>query len=174
MNRLVRAALCAATLLMPAIAAAADLLPVEDFARHPQLSMPRLSPDGKYLALRWDDGRQHALMIYRVEDMSKPVSMLRMPKYELPAGITWVSPTRLVVEKGKELGSIDRPAFTGEIIATDVDGKRQDYLYGYESMYGSRSETRGRDRGWGAVDDLPERANGHFYMRATRWENQDS
>src|SRR5690349_7914266 len=50
MNRFTRAALCAALFGGTAIAAAADLLPVEDFARHPSLSMPRLSPDGKYLA----------------------------------------------------------------------------------------------------------------------------
>jgi dipeptidyl aminopeptidase/acylaminoacyl peptidase len=173
MDRLVRTALCAVTLLAPTAVAATDLLPVEVFARHPQLSMPRLSPDGKYLAVRWDEGSQHALVIYHVDDMSKPASMLRMPKYELPAGITWVSPTRLVVEKGKELGSIDKPVLTGEIIATDVDGKNQDYLYGFDSMYSSRSGTRGRDRGWGSVDDLPEHANGHFYMGAISWESQD-
>ncbi|MCX7513486.1 alpha/beta hydrolase family protein [Frateuria hangzhouensis] len=173
MNRYTRAALCAAALLAPAIAAAVDLLPVEDFARHPALSMPRLSPDGKYIAMRWDEGSSHALVIYRVEDMSKPASMLRMPKYELPAGITWVSPTRLVVEKGKEMGSLDMPQLTGEIIATDVDGKHQDYLYGYEVKYSSRATTRGTDRGWGFVDGLPERANGHFYMAARPWDSPD-
>ena len=145
MNRFTRAALCAALLGASAIVAAADLLPVQDFARHPSLSMPRLSPDGKYLAVRWDDGSSHALIVYRVGDMSRPASMLRMPKYELPAGITWVSPTRLVVEKGKEYGSIDKPFLTGEIIATDVDGKHQDYLYGRETKYSSRAATRGTE-----------------------------
>ena len=171
-NRLTRAAVCAAAWLAPA-AMAADLLPVEDFARHPPLSMPRLSPDGHYLAVRWDDGSSHALVVYKVDDMSRPASMLRMPKYELPAGINWVSPTRLVVEKGKELGSIDKPVFTGEIIAADVDGKHQDYLYGYEVKYSSRAATRGTDRGWGTVDGLPERANGHFYMAALPWDSPD-
>jgi len=174
MNGFTRAALYAAMLVLPALAAAADLLPVDDFARHPQLSMPRLSPDGQYLAVRWDDGRSHALVVYRVNDMSRPVSILHMPKYELPLGITWVSPTRLIVEKGKELGSIDKPAYTGEIIATDVDGKHQDYLYGYKSPFGSsRSATRGTDRGFGFVEGLPEQADGHFYMGAIGWNEQD-
>ena len=173
-SRFTPAALCAAMLALPAIAAAADQLPVQDFARHAQLSMPELSPDGQYLAVRWDEGSSHALVVYRVADMSRPLSMLRMPKYELPAGITWVSPTRLVVEKGKEFGSIDKPMFTGEILATDVDGTHQDYLYGYEVTQSSRSATRGTDRGFGTVDGLPERANGHFYMGASIWgtENQ--
>jgi dienelactone hydrolase len=173
MSRFTRAVLSAAVLLAPALVLAADLLPVEDFARHPPLSMPRLSPDGKYLAVRWDDGSSHALVVYKVDDMSRPASVLRMPRYELPAGITWVSPTRLVVEKGKEFGSIDKPVLTGEIIATDVDGKHQDYLYGYEVKYSSRAATRGTDRGWGSVDGLPERTNGHFYMAAMPWDSPD-
>jgi dienelactone hydrolase len=101
--------------------------------------------------------------------------MLRLPKYELPVGITWVSPTRLVIEKGKQFGSIDKPAATGEILAADVDGKNQDYLYGYESgKYGSRAGTRGNDRGWGWVNGWPEPANGHFYMRAQAWDSDNS
>lgn len=173
MNRFTRAALCALLSGMPAIAAATDLLPVEDFARHPTLSMPRLSPDGKYLAVRWDDGSSHALIVYRVDDMSRPASMLRMPRYELPAGITWVSPTRLVIEKGKQYGSIDRPFLTGEIIATDVDGKHQDYLYGHQVQSGSRAASRGTDRGWGTVDGVPEHADGHFYMTAMPWSSPE-
>ena len=169
--RLARTALSVLCTLMPVAAGAADRIPVEDFARHPQISMPRLSPDGKYVAVRLDtdDGDNHALVVYQVSDMSKPLSMLRMPKYELPVQIVWVSPTRLVIEKGKQFGSIDKPFSTGEIIATDLDGKHQDYLFGFDNQYGSRSATRGSDRGWGSIDGMPERANGHFFMGAQTW-----
>jgi dipeptidyl aminopeptidase/acylaminoacyl peptidase len=170
-----RAAVAVLCLLAPLAAVAADLVPVEDFARHPTLMSPRLSPDGKYLAVRMDDpgSDMHALAIYAVADMTTPVSMLRMPKYELPEDIRWASPTRLVVEKGKQLGSIDKPYATGEIIATDVDGKNQDYLYGYESV-GRRSSTRSKDRGWASIDGTPERANGHFYMGTQSWEDDNT
>ncbi|WP_266169807.1 alpha/beta hydrolase family protein [Dyella subtropica] len=176
-HRLMRTALSAACLLLPAAACAADLIPVEDFARHPQVSMPRLSPDGKYVAVRvdTDDGDNHALKIFAVTDMSRPVETLLMPKYELPAGIVWTSPTRLVVEKGKQFGSIDKPFLTGEILATDVDGKNQDYLYGFDAgKYGTRAGTRGSDRGHGYVSGMPEPANGHFYMRAYSWGSEDT
>ena len=176
--RFARTALSVLCLLAPAVAGAADLVPVEDFARHPQISMPRLSPDGKYVAVRadTDDGDNHALVVYQISDMSAPVSTLRMPKYELPTSIVWVSPTRLVIEKGKQFGSIDKPMSTGEIIATDVNGKNQDYLYGYESNLGTRGGTRGADHGWGSIDGLPEQANGHFYMGSQSWDttNQSS
>jgi dienelactone hydrolase len=169
----------AATLLSLSFAAGAATpmppqLPVASFATHSQMSMPRLSPDGNYLALRIDDrsGDQHALAVYRVEDMQHPASMLRMPKYEVPIQITWVSATRLVVAKGKQLGSVDKPYATGEIIATDFDGKNQDYLFGYQGG-GKRGATRGRDRSFGSIDGLPERANGHVYVGSEDWSGND-
>lgn len=170
-----RTMLSAACLLLPAAAVAADLIPVENFAHHALLSMPRLSPDGKHLAVNMNDidGDSHVLAIYDVSDMTRPMSMLRLPKYELATGITWVSNTRLVVEKGKQYGSIDKPASTGEVLATDIDGKHQDYLYGFESTYGTRAATRGSDRGWGFVDGLPTPTNGHFYMATQSWDNDD-
>ncbi|MDO1530221.1 prolyl oligopeptidase family serine peptidase [Fulvimonas sp. R45] len=171
-TRIARALLAACCLSLPAIAAASGTIPVKDFARHASISMPRLSPDGKYLALRMDDGGQHALVVYRVDDLSHPASMLRMPKYELPANIVWVGPTRLVVAQGKEFGSIGKPEYTGELLATDVNGKHQDYLFGYQD-YGSRAATRQADRGWGTVDGLPDLANNHFYMGAQLWNSDD-
>ncbi len=175
--RFARTMLSAACLLLPAAVAAADLIPVEDFAHHPLLTMPRLSPNGEYLAVNMNDpdGDSHMLAIYKVDDMTQPVNVLRLPKYELAAGITWVSNTRLVVEKGKQFGSIDKPWLTGELIATDLNGKHQDYLYGYDSVkYGSRGATRGTDRGWGFVEGMPQPVNGHFYMATQSWENTDS
>ncbi len=160
--------------VMSGTATAADRLPVAVFARHSHVSMPRLSPDGQYVAVRMDDANGvHALVIYKIADMSAPVSVLRMPKYELPANIVWVSATRLIVEKGREMGSIDKPVLTGEIIATDLDGKHQDYLYGYNTQYSSRAATRATDRGWGFYDGQPEPANGHFYMAAQGWDSTD-
>jgi len=166
--RTLGAALLAACLGLPA-AAATDLIPVESFARHANMSMPRLSPDGRHIALRLDDGSSHALVIFDVTDMSRPVSILRMPINEVPANVAWVSATRLIVEKGKLFGSIDKPQLTGEILATNVDGTRQDYLFGYQAGYGSRGDTRQADDGWGSVDGLPAKANGHFYLGAHNW-----
>lgn len=173
--RIARTALSAACLLLPAAAVAADLIPVDAFAHHPLLTMPELSPNGQYLAVNMNDpdGDSHMLVIYNVDDMKRAVSILRLPKYELAAGITWVGNTRLVVEKGKQYGSIDKPQLTGEVIATDLNGKHQDYLYGFEN-YGTRSGTRGSDRGWGFVDGVPAPVNNHFYMATQSWSDMGS
>ena len=164
--RVVRALLCAACLLLPVAAVAADLVPVDDFAQHPVLSQPTLSPNGQYIAINANLGTDpHALVVYRVDDMAHPVSMLRLPKYEVAVSITWVSNTRLVMVKGKLFGSIDKPMSTGEVIAADLDGKHQDYLYGYQSgTFGSRAGTRNDDDGFGSVDGVPTPPDGHFYL----------
>ena len=156
-------------------AGAADLIPVADFARRMPLTDPQLSPDGHYVSVAYHDpdGKTHGLAIYRVEDMSKPTTLITMPPYEMPADMVWASSTRLVVARGKVDGSIGSARLTGEIMAIDVNGKNADYLYGYES-YGKRAGTRSLDRGWGTLEGTPVQSNGHFYMRATAWDNQDT
>ena len=75
--------------------------------------------------------------------------------------------------KGKQFGSIDKPSSTGEMLATDFDGKNQDYLHGYDNL-GKRAGTRSKDRGFGSVDGLPEHANGHFLLGSQAWNNDGS
>ncbi len=144
-------------------------IPLKDFARHTQLSQPRLSPDGQYLSVQVNNrnGTNHSLQIFRLADMQR-ISILRLPKYQLPLNTVWVSPTRLVIEKGKEFGSLAEPFSTGEIITSDIRGRHQDYLYG-SKPYGRRSATRALDRGWGWIAGLPAKADGHFYMRTRPW-----
>ncbi|SEM25336.1 Dipeptidyl aminopeptidase/acylaminoacyl peptidase [Luteibacter sp. UNCMF331Sha3.1] len=172
-NRLARP-LLAALCLASTAATAADLVPVADFARRMPLTSPRLSPDGQYVSLAFHDpdGKTHGLAIYRVGDMTKAISLIRMPPYELPADMVWASPTRLVVARGKVDGSIGQARYTGEIMAIDVDGKNADYLFGYEA-FGKRAATRATDRGWGTIEGLPVESNGHFYMRATSWTDDN-
>jgi dienelactone hydrolase len=167
--RPVLAALC----LVSTTAIAADLIPVGDFARRMPLTDPSLSPDGQYVSMAYHDpdGKTHGLAIYRVSDMARPVTLIKMPPYELPAQMVWASSTRLVVARGKVDGSIGRATYTGELMAIDVDGKNPDYLYGFEG-YGKRAATRALDRGWGTIEGTPVQSNGHFYMRATEWDNQ--
>jgi len=159
--------------LLPAAAMCADPVPVRDFARHGDLTMPRLSPGGEYVAvnINYPDGASHALMVFRVGDMSHPVSVLKLPKYSIAADVSWVSNDRLVVEKGQQFGSIDKPLLTGEVIASDVDGTHQDYVYGARSSIGSRRPGQGRDRGWGFVSGVPTPRNGHVYLSTQDWSN---
>ena len=136
-------------------------VPVEAFADSSLTGSPRLSPDGLHLAVSVELGEGHyALAIYRLQDMQR-TAFLRMPRYELPADAYWVSDRRLVIAKGRQMGSREQPRATGEIIATDLDGSNQKYLYGYRET----PRIAGLHRGYGAIEGLPAVRNGHFYMR---------
>jgi dipeptidyl aminopeptidase/acylaminoacyl peptidase len=163
-----------ASLLTAGVTANAEPVPVADFAKSNQFSNPHLSPDGKHLAVtvREKDGDDDVwrLAIYRVADM-QIASLMKMPKYELPANYMWADDMRLVIAKGKVTGSLDVPQLTGEIIATDVDGKNQAYVFGSEHADSLRVRAKGQDEAFGLLDGVPNPRNGHFYLRAYPWGN---
>lgn len=157
----------------PAVAASVGLLPVSDFASRSLVSDPRLSPDGQYLAVRTDSpsGEEHGIAIYRLADM-KVISLLHLPIYEVPVNMVWVSPTWLVVELGKEFGSLDKPTATGEVIATNIEGTRQHYLYGYKPI-GRRAQVGQADEGFGSIAGLPQKDDGTFYLSVEPWSDEN-
>jgi len=140
---------------------AAERVPIEAFATADQFHMPRLSPDGQHLAVSVDMGEgSHMIMVLQTADM-KRTAVLRLPRFELPVQMYWVSERRLVIAKGREFGPLDEPQAMGEILATDFDGENQKYIYGYEQQ----SRIPGLGRGFGYIAGFPPQPNGHFYMR---------
>ena len=162
-------ALC---VLMPVIAAAADRVPVEAFAHHAGYSMPRLSPDGNYLAVAVEQGETHSVAIYRVDDMSHPKSLLTLPWPQLAYDMEWVGNSRLVVELAKFFGSLDRPVQLGEIIATDADGTHIQPMFNREWVDGRGGVVRTADEGYATVASLPFKPNNHFFMQTYMWEDE--
>lgn len=156
-----RAALAVVLAVSTLPAQAAEPVPVEAFAAAAKVSSPRLSPDGAHIAVSVNLGEgNYAIVVYQVADM-KQTAFLRMPRYELPVQTYWVSDRRLLVAKGRMIGSREKPLPMGEIIATDYDGSNQTYVYGWQQS----TRTRGIGRGYGYIDGLPATPNDHFYMR---------
>ncbi|MCB1559611.1 MAG: hypothetical protein KDI75_00675 [Xanthomonadales bacterium] len=156
----VAASLLLALALQPAVA---EEIPLRDFARHATMFSPRLSPDGKLLAVttKTEDGL-NALSVLQLSDM-QTVSLLKMPRYELPINVTWVSDTRIAYAKARESGSLDQPRPTGEVFATDYDGGKQKYLFGY--MPGMKRRNGVHDFAAGYIVGVPEQRNDHVYVR---------
>ena len=141
--------------------AAAQQVPVEVFAKASPFSMPTLSPSGEYLAMGTDFGEgNHAVQILRLSDMQR-TAVLRLPRFESPYQIIWVSDKRLVVAKGRKYGSLEKPLPMGEIVASDFDGQNQRYIYGYEQQ----NAAAGLDRGFGFIEGVAQGNDDRFYMR---------
>ena len=156
------AALAAWAWLCTATAAATETrVPVAAFATSNAMHSPQLSPDGKHLAVSAELGEgRYALRIYRLSDFSLTAT-LNLPRFELPTQVRWVSERRLIIAKGRKYGSREAPLPTGDIIATDADGKNQDYIFGYQRSL----RLTGLEPGFGAIEGLPAQPNGRFYLR---------
>lgn len=147
--------------LAAAWAQAADAVPVEAFAVADKRSSPRLSPDGMHVAVSTNLGEgNHAIVVHRVADMAQ-TALLKLPRYELPVQMHWVSDRRLVIAKGRLYGAREQPRAMGEIIATDYDGSNQKYIYGYQQS----TRMPGLERGFGYIDGVPLELDNRFYMR---------
>ncbi len=158
---------------VPATAAAGvpPLLPVSDFARHATLGSPALSPNGQYLAVSVReedndaDSSRYQLAVLELPSL-KPLAKLNMAPYTQPARIAWVSPTRLIVEKARESGTLDAPGLTGEIVALNFDGSQQRILYSFEARgSGANSAMLRMPYGYPAVIGVPSSYNGHLYLQ---------
>ncbi len=123
-------------LLPLAAGAAGPLIPVEHFTEQETYSHPRISPDGKHLAIkvRIMRGKRSVptMSIFTLPELKK-VSTIALQGWEIPVDFTWVDNRRLVVAKGMEVGLRVAPQATGEVVAVNLDGSAPQYLYGYKN-----------------------------------------
>jgi dienelactone hydrolase len=177
--RLSTTLLYAALLAAPMSASlAAPKVPLEAFVHEDKFSNPRLSPDGKHIMItvRMPDGERDVpvLMTFALPGMQM-VGAIRLPKFQVPLDYYWITNTRLAIEKGTERGSIDAPVSNGEVLAVNMDGSKQEYLYGHDMFKSSSRGARyGDDYGYGDIQDIPRSRNGHLYLASHPWEGSHS
>ncbi|HEU4373282.1 MAG TPA: S9 family peptidase [Telluria sp.] len=163
---------------LPAVHAADALIPVESFVEERQFGQPRLSPDGKHIALnvriKRGDRTVPTMTVYTLPEL-QVVSTIAMPNYEIPINFAWISNRRLVLAKGLELGLRERPVATGEVVALDFDGSKQEYLYGYKGFkQSSRGDRYGDDHGKAAPAHVPQARDGHVFLGTHEWTSNHS
>lgn len=176
--RLRYSAIGAALLALQCPSFAAPKVPLAAFVHEDTYTSPRLAPDGKHIAVTVHmpsgDRTIPVLTIYSLPELNV-TGAIRMPAFELPLDYRWVSNERLVVTKGKELGSRERPVATGEVLAVNVDGSKQEYLFGYDMYKASRRGDRyGDDYGYGFIQGIPAPNNGHLFLSSHLWQGASS
>jgi dipeptidyl aminopeptidase/acylaminoacyl peptidase len=170
--------LCAALLALHGTAMAASKVPLAAFVHDDTYTSPRLAPDGKHIAVTVympsGDRTVPVVTLYSLPDL-KITGAIRMQAFDVPLDVRWVSNERIVIAAGKELGSKERPVSTGELLAANFDGSKQEYLYGYQNYRLSRRGDRyGDDHAYGQIQNIPPKPNGHLFVSTHMWRGDTS
>ena len=112
--------------------------------------------------------------IFTLPDL-KQVSTVALPGWEIPVSFTWLSNKRLAVKKGMEVGLRVAPVATGEIVALNLDGTDQQYLFGYKNFkQSSKGERYGDDEGYGVIAHVPKTRDNHLLVGTYEWDGSRS
>lgn len=173
-----RSAMLSLLLLSTQSVFSAPRVPLAAFVHEDQYSKPRLSPDGKHIAITarvaLNDRFIPVVMTYRLPEM-KQTGAIRMPLFEVPLDYRWLSPTRLAIAKGREFGSREAPMATGEVLAAELDGSKSQYLFGYKMFYSSsRGDRYGDDHAYGYIESVSRKRDGHLFLTSHAWEGKHS
>lgn len=127
---------------LAACAVAADLVPLEHFAKLPEYRQPKISPGGEYAAAIAPVADQDSLVIIRLKDTTIE-SALQFERGAEVIDFYWVNDDRVVCTFSTEVpgeGAILRS--TREIIAMDASGKNKKLIFGLRSGLDSRVDSR--------------------------------
>ncbi|MCL5255939.1 MAG: S9 family peptidase, partial [Gammaproteobacteria bacterium] len=134
MKKLALAIACSA--LAP-LAVLADNKPtLQDYARHAQFIDIKISPEGNYLAAtsRGEDGNVR-LTVLDIENRT-PLSAAEGHGDQSINTFHWANNERLIMTLAREVGSLETPVATGEILAMHANGSRREILTGPRSRDG--------------------------------------
>ncbi len=119
-------------------------LPIKDFVKHGDYLDLELSPDGKHLSARFRVEGRVFLLFLNTKTM-QIVGGVRPNDGDEIHSAYWINDERIVYQFREAVSYSDRPVATGELFAINVDGKRDQILYGYragEVSTGSRLAKR--------------------------------
>ena len=127
-----------------ALAAPPDAKVIEAFTQRPAFETGVLSPDGAHVAFIVPIEDKAVLAVFRRSDL-KQVGVFNMAGKTRVADVWWVSPQRLIFSVARQDGVRDTPSSTGELVAMDLDGKKDVFLTGvrsYEKQTGTNIRKR--------------------------------
>lgn len=128
---------------------------ISEFVKHPTYSNARISPDGKYLALRVDRGEQDVLTVLRTDNL-QIIKINQLPDKKSVGAFHWTSPERLMFNAVRKIGSFERPVGTGEWFAVNADGSQPRTLIEYGTQNVTQRSKQADDQSFSLLDTLPD------------------
>ncbi|MGH8480879.1 MAG: alpha/beta hydrolase family protein [Nevskiaceae bacterium] len=151
-------------------------IPIADFLRPPEVVSAKLSPNGEYIATsRLVNDNKHAVGVTELAT-NKVTATLAFGTGESVGNYWWVSPTRLVAAVALNWGRLEQPAWTGELIGIDANGKNHRYLYGYRGADTAGTKIQvGPEvkRGWAEMVATLPAEPGHALIQTRPWGDKE-
>lgn len=137
-------------------------VPLSSFAQLDDFNEVTISPDGQYVAALLPSPEQIGLAVMRLSDGKLT------GRFMLDAGRSiyqywWVGPKRIVATTSLQIGSLNRPVPTGELVGMNADGGDVVYLFGSNGApeVGTHLHRVTRTRAWATVIDPLPKDPGH-------------
>jgi dienelactone hydrolase len=145
--------------------ASAAGIPLMDFVKSALFESITLSPDGKHLAMIVPKPDRSAFVVLNV-DSFKPTMSIQLRQDEYVVDVNWATNERLVLALGKRFAGFEVASLTGELVATNLDGKRQQYLFGFrgKQTIGTRLKNGAAENAAAYVLSPRANANGQIYI----------
>ncbi|MDO6713188.1 S9 family peptidase [Aliiglaciecola sp. 2_MG-2023] len=123
----------------------ASKLPIDQFSKHSDYLDMTISPDGKHLLARVQHEGEVSLVFLDAKNM-KIVGGVRPKEGDAIHSAQWVSDERVVYQFAEKRLRYDAPIATGELFAINVDGSKQEMLYGWRARENGDRSTRTKKR----------------------------
>ena len=161
--------LAGAALCVFSAAAAAQVVPAKDFARHPAIQSVTLSPGGDYIALAvpTDDDRETQLQVVKLDGQGD-TQILRFGNQQHVSDVLWSDDTQLVVSRAEMQPLQALPSSYGELMSSDVTGKTQQTLFAFVPERAGRRGRR-KDQGFASVAKVLDAEPGKVLVYFSCW-----
>lgn len=159
--------LCLSALCCSVTAATPDWPAV--LAKPAQMFDLTISPDGQHLAARYKLNNR-AMLVFLDAKTLKTVGSTRLPSGNEIGPYQWVSPTRVVFKVMDHEPWEKEPRYYGELFGIDIDGRKQELLFGYragEQQTGSRLKKKQTHHAWADFIDTQADENHQILIKAT-------
>ncbi len=115
-------------LLIAPLTSMAELIAVEDFAKHAAFRNIKISPDGEHLAFSYRDETQVNLAVMNIKS-KKITGKFEFGEWYQVSNFHWANNKRVIMEVQKFVGYLDKKGSATDIYAANIDGKHRKRLF---------------------------------------------
>ena len=134
-----------------------------------QYQNAKISPDGKYIAVKTIHQGQAILVFVHRESMTMVNSTKLAGAYQV-GNYHWINNERVVINLVKQVPWREEPQYHGELYAINYDGSKRKLIYGYQAgvrQVGTRGRIKKSSYSWAKIIDTLPHDNEHILISST-------